>query len=296
LVTSVRLYRHGVEEAFAVGALVLMAFAVGYVAHDRIGLDGETATACVEVFIAAGAFALFSRFGSLAMALGGVGALACLPFTLFDGALMPRAFLAGMLSLGVVAAWMLERAQARVFRREEFSILSALMMLGVCLAVNLRLPDLRPWGYGHTMTPHAGVLPLVYWATYVLTFAIPLMGLVIGIRARRRPLLIASTVGIIVALCTNKDYLGVRHHVWDPMMLGALMIGVAVALERFLKTERNGYTAKAMLIPASDGVESAALLAGAVGTASSGSGPSSGSSGASYGGGSSGGGGASGGY
>src|SRR6185437_5016950 len=47
---------------------------------------------------------------------------------------------------------------------------------------------------------------------------------------------------------TNKPYLGWQRHTWDPMLLGALLIGVALALRRWLADGpggiRHGFTAK----------------------------------------------------
>jgi uncharacterized membrane protein YgcG len=58
-------------------------------------------------------------------------------------------------------------------------------------------------------------------------------------------------VGAIVAiltLVTNKPYLGWQRHTWDPMLLGALLIGVALFIRRWLADGpggiRHGFTAQ----------------------------------------------------
>jgi hypothetical protein len=47
---------------------------------------------------------------------------------------------------------------------------------------------------------------------------------------------------------TNKPYLGWQRHTWDPMLLGALLIGVALFIRRWLADGpgeiRHGFTAR----------------------------------------------------
>ncbi len=262
-----RFYRHGAEEAFAAAALVLALMTVGYFFDKGAGLHGDALSAAMEVFAAAGAFALFIRFGFLYMALAGLLALAAIPFTFLDGAVAQRGFLAAILILGLVITRRGEEPVVPLFKRDETSVLFASLFLGLCLAVNMRLVDFGPWNYRHALAPLAEVPRPVYWFTYLLTFLLPLAGLAAGLKARRRALIIASAVGLIVALCTNKDYLGFQHYAWDPAVLGALLIVISAVLERRLRKEWGGYTAAELVVPASDGLEAAALAAGAAGLA-----------------------------
>src|SRR3954468_24993101 len=52
----------------------------------------------------------------------------------------------------------------------------------------------------------------------------------------------------ILTLVTNKPYLGGQRHAWDPMLLGALLIGVALFLHRWFSKGpgeiRHGFTAQ----------------------------------------------------
>ena len=285
-----RFNRHGAEEAFAAGALLLALLSVRHFLDHGAGMSGDALSAAMEALTALGAFVLYARFGFMYMALGGILALAFIPFTLIDGVEAQRIFLSGMLCLGLLLTWRGERAGTPLFRREETSILFASLFLGLCLAVNLRLGTLGQWNPGHALTAGPGVSRVFYWATYLLTFLIPMAGMAAGIKARKRALIIASAAGLILALCTNKDYLGFRHYAWDPAVLGALLIGVSAVLERRLRKERNGYTAQELVSPASGGLEAAALAAGAAGLAPSN--PAAGEGGVPFGGGESGGGGA----
>lgn len=287
-----RFYRHGVEEAFAAGALVLALLVAVYFIKHGLGLYGSEKELLLEILAAAGCFALYARFRHLYLALAGVLALAFTPFTFFDEVLWQRAFLAAIFTLGLLLIRREERAEPPVLLREEASFLFACLLFGLCLAVNLRLGDLRPWDIPHILKVRAGVPAAAYWLSYVLTFLIPLAGLAAGLTTRRRALLIASTAGLLLALCTNKDYLGFRHFPWDPAVLGALLIWVSIALERRLKAEWNGYTSRQLLSPASHGLEAAAVAAGAAGLSHAGT-AAPGAGGANFGGGSSGGGGSS---
>jgi hypothetical protein len=86
-----------------------------------------------------------------------------------------------------------------------------------------------------------------YWLTWVLTWVLPAAGLVLGIRAKDRPLIIVSLAMSIVTLATNKPYLGWERHTWDPMLLGVVLMAVALGLRRWLSSGPNaaryGFTA-----------------------------------------------------
>ena len=267
LAGPLRFYRHGVEEAFAASTLILTLMAAAYFIKHGLGMYGAGEEILLEVLAAAGCFTLYARFRHLYLALAVVLALAFIPFTFFGEVVWQRAFLGAIFTLGLIVTWIEERSEPTVLLREEASFLFAFLLLGLCVAVNLRLEDLRPWDIPNILTVRAGVAPAVYWFSYILTFLIPLAGLAAGIRSRRRALLAASAAGLILALCTNKDYLGFRHYAWDPAVLGALLIGISAALERRLKKEWHGFTAEQLLIPAANGLEAAAVAAGMAGTA-----------------------------
>lgn len=287
-----RFYRHGVEEAFAAGALVLALIAAGYFIDNGLGMHGDIARIVLEALAAAGCFALYARFRHLYLALAGILALAFIPFTFFEQVLRQRAFLAAMFTLGLILTWREDRPGTPALLRENASFLFAALFFGLCLAVNLQLENFGTWDLPRILKTRAAAAPAVYWLTYVLTFLIPLAGLAAGIRTRRRALLAASAAGLILALCTNKDYLGFRHYAWDPAVLGLLLIVVSTALERRLKKEWNGYTAEELLVPASHGLEAAAVGAGLAGVSPAVN-AAPGEGGADFGGGSSGGGGTS---
>src|SRR5208282_2193018 len=52
----------------------------------------------------------------------------------------------------------------------------------------------------------------------------------------------------VLTMVTNKPYLGWQRHTWDPMLLGALLIGAALFIRRWLAKGpggiRSGFTAQ----------------------------------------------------
>ena len=136
------------------------------------------------------------------------------------------------------------------YLNNEYSIAEALLWLGIYLAINLQLSsvDLLGQWWGRRWTTTEFSRPF-YWATWVLTWCLPPVVLARGLRrektgsssqwARSPP---------ILTLVTNKPYLGWPRHTWDPMLLGALLIGVALFIRRWLAKGpggiRHGFTAQ----------------------------------------------------
>ena len=82
----------------------------------------------------------------------------------------------------------------------------------------------------------------------VLIWCLPPIILARGIRREARFVMAAGAITAILTLATNKPYLGWHRHTWDPMLLGALLIAVAVFLRRWLASGphgiRHGFTAE----------------------------------------------------
>ena len=131
---------------------------------------------------------------------------------------------------------------------EAYSLVEALLWLGIYLAINLQLSslDLPEQWWGRTRPASEFARPF-YWTTWVLIWCLPPIVLARGIRQKDR---FVITVGAIVATLTfvsNKPYLGWPRHTWDPMLLGILLTSVAVFLRRWLARGpdgiRHGFTA-----------------------------------------------------
>jgi hypothetical protein len=69
-----------------------------------------------------------------------------------------------------------------------------------------------------------------------------------GIRPKDRFVIAVGAIAAILTLVTNKPYLGWQRHTWDPMLMGALLIGVALLIRRSLVAGsggiRHGFTAQ----------------------------------------------------
>ena len=87
-----------------------------------------------------------------------------------------------------------------------------------------------------------------YWTTWVLTWCLPPVVLARGLRSKDRFVIAVGAVVAILTLVTNKPYLCWQRQTWDPMLLGALLIGVALFLWRWLAAGpgeiRRGFTAR----------------------------------------------------
>jgi uncharacterized membrane protein YgcG len=132
---------------------------------------------------------------------------------------------------------------------ENFSIAEALLWFGIYLAINLKISslDLRGqwWDSAQARTTFP---PPFYWTTWVLIWLLPAAVLVRGLRGRDRWVIAAGLATAILTLVTNKPYLGWPRHTWDPMLLGALLIAVALYIRHWLSAAdggiRRGFTAQ----------------------------------------------------
>jgi hypothetical protein len=146
---------------------------------------------------------------------------------------------------GVAAVRMRHRFD---YLARAYSVVEALLWLGIYLAINLQLSSLslrqRLWG-------SAGGAPQFsrpfYWGTWVLIWCLPPIVLARGVRQKDRYVMAVGALVAILTLVTNKPYLGWPRHTWDPMLLGIFLTGVAVFVRRWLARGpggiRHGFTA-----------------------------------------------------
>ena len=77
------------------------------------------------------------------------------------------------------------------------------------------------------------------------------MAVSLALRGRERPLLWASLAMALATLLSNKESRGSPRHAWDPILLGLLLMGIAIAVRRWLAAgddgARRGYTASRLL-------------------------------------------------
>ena len=274
LVRRKSFYRYGIEEALALAGMALACAGI-VIFISLLHIELRLLITTGALLASAGAFWLYLRFGFLYAAVISAACACIVPFQLSLPPASERAIAAMVLALVLLTSIRAESLETRDFRKERSAILQACLLAGIYLAVNLRLPELGRAHFGNPgpfYQPHAGFPSLFYWATYGLTFLVPLLGLYHGLKSRKRIVINASLIAALLTLATNKDYLGFKHYAWDPAVLGIVMVMAAVAIMRWLanggREARNGYTAQNLLKPENHGIHladlGAAVLPGAI--------------------------------
>jgi hypothetical protein len=253
LVGRFRFYRFGVEEALAVGAVLLLSAAGGELFSARYASFGAVSTIVGLLLGAAGGFGIYCRFGFVYAAVGSMACAAAIPFQLSLSATTQHLLAAATLASVFFVVRSKQLRHQDEYLGDEYRHLQAAAWAILYLTLNLQLFS---W---------ERIEGMFYWFTYVMTWGLPLVGLRLGIREKDRGLMDISLVIALVTLITNKPYLGWPRQTWDPILLGVLLIVVALALRRWLLTgadgARAGFTAARLL-----GTDSAVLTL--LGTAS----------------------------
>src|SRR5262249_36556067 len=190
-----------------------------------IGRYTDTPVVVALLLAAAGGLGLYLRFGVVWAALGGICCLAAIPFQIYESPATRRA-VAAILAGAVFAVTRIKTNQHwEEWPGDEYGVLQAAALAGVYLLLNVHVLS---WDrYFFFFRPDA-VLGWFYWLTWVLTWMLPVVGLVLGIGEKDRPLIIVSLAMAIVTLATNKPYLGWERHTWDPMLLGVVLLAVSL--------------------------------------------------------------------
>ena len=244
-VDAFRLYQFGVEEMLAACGVALLCISAS-LAWKAPAADEFRAALLVG---AAGGLGLYLRFGFVWAAIGGMCCLAAIPFQT-DLSPETRRALAAVLVGAVFGMTRLRRVQhGDEWPGDEYGVLQAAALSGVYLLLNVHVLS---WDrYFFLFRPNA-VHGWFYWLTWVLTWILPAVGLLIGIREKDRPLIIVSLAMAIVTLATNKPYLGWERHTWDPMLLGVALMAVALGVRRWLSrgpdAARYGFTATRIVV------------------------------------------------
>lgn len=85
------------------------------------------------------------------------------------------------------------------------------------------------------------------WLFYLLTVIIPTLYLYVGIKKKDVVLLRVSLVVIAFSVFTFKYYYSLGHPEITLTLAGAILLGITIALLRYLKTPRNGFTRESVL-------------------------------------------------
>jgi hypothetical protein len=246
LIEDHRLYRFGIEEAAAIGSAFLLSVAAGLFTIELRGSGLGQAPLIVGLIVGSGsAFVIYLRFGFVYAAIASMICLSAMPFQTGMSEMAARLTASGLLGIVFIVTRSKRREYGDEFPGDEYGALQAIAWVGVYAFLNLQVTS-----FVHYFAIEDVPRPF-YWFTYVLTWALPALGLYLAIRQKDRPLLDASLVLVLVTLATNKPYLGSERASWDPILLGVLLIGVAVLLRRWLAGGeggfRHGFTADRLL-------------------------------------------------
>jgi hypothetical protein len=250
-VSRFRLYRYGIEEALAVCSVGF--FCAGIQAALSGGRPYSPLPAGTEFLVpAAGVIAslwIWHRFGLPYAFLAAMIFVIWLSDDWTSSHAAQHVIVAAFYAAGLIAVAAVRSSHRFTYLNEGYSIVEALLWLGIYLAINLQLSSvdlLRQWWLGPQT---ASEFPRTFfWTTWVLIWCLPPAILAHGVRGKDRFVIAVGAIAAILTLVTNKPYLGWPRHSWDPMLLGALLIGVALLIRRWLAAGpggiRHGFTAQ----------------------------------------------------
>jgi hypothetical protein len=239
IVRATRCHRFGVEEALAVGAVVLLAIGGALTWSHQAAFHGQPEVAALTVG-ALGGFALYLRFGFVYAAVGAMACLACLPFRVDLPAALQHAIPAVLLTLVSLAARSRRDRHRDGWLGREYGILQAAAWAGVYFVLNVRIS-----GRWHAVNQAFSAF------TFACVWLLPAAGLWLALREKDRELLDANLVLALLTLVSSKAYLGWPRREWDPILLGALLMAIATAIRRWLSRgphgQRFGFTPARLL-------------------------------------------------
>ena len=218
-------YRFGVEEAFAVMAVVL---AISAAVQLESNSDYHAMWGLRLSVGAIASLVVYSRLGLLYAGIAAIAFAALTPFSLIHALVAPRIVSASML----LAVFLIARRQHVIhgddFPGDDYAIFQAASWAGLYVVANLKI------------VPSNITAGWFYWATYAAIWILPVAGLRLGLRGKDRFLIDVNAAMVLATLSTNKSYLGLKHQPWDPMLLGVLLMGTGIVLRRWLAAGPNG--------------------------------------------------------
>jgi hypothetical protein len=235
-VSQARRYRFGIEEALAVCS-------VGFLCA---GMDlaffsvGSYSTKLEESLVpAAGGILslwIWRRLGFSYAFLAAMIFVIFLPGYWTSSHSAQRLIIATLYAIGLAGVAAVRSRHRYDYLDETYSLVEAMLWLGIYLAINLKILSLDLPGQRWIGTwDDSALFPRpFYWMTWVLTWCLPPIVLARGIRQKDRFVIAVGAIVAVLTLVCNKPYLGWQRHTWDPMLLGILLTGVAVFFRRWL--------------------------------------------------------------
>jgi len=239
------LYRYGIEEALA-------ACSVGFLCVGILATGHNPSHETESLVPAAGAILslwIWHRFGLPYAPLAAMLFVPWMTSCWTSSHPVQHVIVAAFYAAGLLAVAAIRPRHRFTYLDPQYSIAEALFWLGIYLAINLQLSSVDLLAHWWRGSPAATEFSKAfYWTTWVLTWCLPPVVLTRGLRLKDRFVIAVGVIAAILTLATNKPYLGWTRNTWDPMLLGALLIGVAVYIRRWLARApdgiRHGFTAQ----------------------------------------------------
>jgi len=249
-VSQARLYRYGIEEALAACSVGFLC--AGMQAAFFSGSPYSPKLDAAESLVpAAGAVCslwIWRRFGFSYAFLAAMIFVFFLPGYWTSSHSAQHLIVAAFYAIGLVGIVMVRSRHRFDYLDEGYSLVEALLWLGIYVAINLKLSslDMPTQWWSSTRATSEFTRPF-YWATWALIWCLPPIVLARGIRQKDRFVIAVGAIAAILTFVSNKPYLGWPRHTWDPMLLGVLLTGVALFIRRWLARGpsgiRHGFTA-----------------------------------------------------
>ncbi len=247
LIARFRLYRHGIEEALSVSGAVLLGVAAVVLGFGIAGT--QNADACIVAGLVVSSLtslAIYLRYGFQYAGVGAMVLAGVAPLPIGSLSSSWKHLLAASISgMALAVANVMRRRVSEERFKDDAEVFRAAALICVYLSLNAYAIGWLWMLFGSTLEP---------WflrSTYPVTWVLPVLGLQAGVRVRDRRLIDVSLALAIVTLVTNKSYLGLARQPWDAMVLGALLVGAAIGVRRWLTSglsgTRAGYTAVRLL-------------------------------------------------
>ena len=228
LVRKARLYRCGVEEALGFLAVSLLAGAIGSIPSLDLPVFVGLLTAV------AGGAGVYLVFGLRYAVVVATVLLGVAPFALRADWISERVLSLSLFTLVFFVARYVKRLYTGELEEDDLAWVQGVAFAGFYLVCNLILTG--RWSGLYTASQSGWF----YWSTYAVVWIVPAWALWLGIRGRDRLLIDLGWLAALATILTNKSYLSWPRQTWDPILLGVLLMGTAVALRQWLAKGPNG--------------------------------------------------------
>jgi hypothetical protein len=243
------LYRYGIEEALAVCSVGFLCAGLELALFVR----HYSATLRAAEFLVPAAGGVFSlwiwrRFGLWYAFPAAMVFAIFLPGYWTSSHSTQRVIIILLYVIGLICVAAVRSRDRSDYIEDDYSLAEAFLWLGIYLAVNLQLSslDLRAQWWGISARASEFATPF-YWITWVLIWCLPPVVLTRGVREKDRFVMAVGAILAVLTFVSNKPYLGWPRHTWDPILLGILLTGVALFIQRWLARGtdgiRGGFTA-----------------------------------------------------